>query len=146
MTSTMSLAVTVVKADVAVSAAPAPTVSLRDYQHDFVDKVRIEYRNGHKAVLLVAATGAGKTVGVDGAVLRDVTERRLAGAALDALDPEPLPADHPLWRAPNIIITPHIADESDLPDDNKLSILRENLRRYVAGEKLLSVVGLERGY
>jgi len=47
---------------VARPAAPAPTVSLRDYQHDFVDKVRIEYRNGHKAVLLVAATGAGKTV------------------------------------------------------------------------------------
>jgi phosphoglycerate dehydrogenase-like enzyme len=83
---------------------------------------------------------------VNEALVAALTERRLAGAALDALDPEPLPASHALWRAPNLIITPHIADESDLPDDNKLSILRENLRRYVAGEKLLSVVGLERGY
>jgi DNA repair protein RadD len=44
------------------ATASHPSVDLRSYQHDFVHKVRIEYRNGHKAVLLVAATGAGKTV------------------------------------------------------------------------------------
>ena len=43
-------------------STPAPTVSLRDYQQDFVDRVRIEYRNGHRSVLLVAGTGSGKTV------------------------------------------------------------------------------------
>lgn len=46
-----------------VAAAPAlPVVTLRDYQEDFVHEVRIAYRNGAKSVILVAATGAGKTV------------------------------------------------------------------------------------
>jgi phosphoglycerate dehydrogenase-like enzyme len=71
---------------------------------------------------------------------------RLAGAGLDVTDPEPLPATDPLWKLPNVIITPHVSAMSDLGMEARLAIAQENLRRYVAGEKMLSVVDLERGY
>lgn len=71
---------------------------------------------------------------------------QVGGAGLDVTDPEPLPADHALWRAPNIIITPHVSAESDVGEAARWTILRENLRRYAAGERMLSVVDVERGY
>jgi len=57
-----------------------------------------------------------------------------------------LPADHPLWKAKNVMITPHVANESDLGYDAQLQVVRENLRRYLAGERMLSVVDVKRGY
>ena len=71
---------------------------------------------------------------------------RLAGAGLDVTDPEPLPADSPLWKMSNVIITPHVSAASDLGNAARLAVAAENLRRYVAGERMLSVVDLERGY
>jgi phosphoglycerate dehydrogenase-like enzyme len=70
----------------------------------------------------------------------------IAGAAIDVADPEPLPKDHPLWKAPNLIITPHTSSFSDLRMERFWVVLRENLRRYVAGDKLYSVVDVKRGY
>ena len=71
---------------------------------------------------------------------------RLGGAVLDVTTPEPLPPDHPLWTAPNLIITPHVSPASSLKGANQWSIIKENIRRYAAGEKMLSVVDAERGY
>jgi phosphoglycerate dehydrogenase-like enzyme len=71
---------------------------------------------------------------------------RLGGAGLDVTDPEPLPADSPLWKMPNVIITPHVSAQSDVDDDARFAIVAENLRRYVAGEKMLSVVDVAKGY
>ena len=62
------------------------------------------------------------------------------------MDPEPLPANHPLWKAPNIIITPHISSRSDLPGRQRYVLARENLERYVAGGKMLSEVDLAKEY
>jgi phosphoglycerate dehydrogenase-like enzyme len=70
----------------------------------------------------------------------------LSGAGLDVTEPEPLPADDPLWTMTNVIITPHVSTESDLGQAVRIAITAENLRRYVAGEKMLSVVDLRRGY
>jgi phosphoglycerate dehydrogenase-like enzyme len=70
----------------------------------------------------------------------------IAGAGLDVVDPEPLPPDHPLWKAPNLIITPHISGRSDIQGEGRWILARENLRRYVAGGKLLSEVDLKREY
>lgn len=69
---------------------------------------------------------------------------RLAGAALDVTVPEPLPADDPLWDAPNILITPHVAGQFHLYTvlDNIARIAGENLRRLAAGEPLLNEVPL----
>ena len=70
----------------------------------------------------------------------------LAGAGLDVTDPEPLPSDDPLWTFGNVIITPHVSTVSDLGHAARIAIAAENLRRYVAGEKMLSVVDPGRGY
>jgi phosphoglycerate dehydrogenase-like enzyme len=61
-------------------------------------------------------------------------------------DPEPLPAADPLWKLPNVIITPHVSATSDRLFERVFLLARENLRRYVNGDRLLSVVDVERGY
>ena len=70
----------------------------------------------------------------------------IAGAGLDVVDPEPLPADNPLWHAPHLILTPHISANTALAAQTRDAVLVENLRRYVAGEPMLSVVDITRGY
>ena len=70
----------------------------------------------------------------------------LAGAALDVVDPEPLPRRHPLWRRRNVIITPHVAGNGRLLQERGRVVMRENLRRYVSGEPMLAVVDTRRGY
>jgi len=70
----------------------------------------------------------------------------IAGVGLDVLDPEPLPADHPLWTMPRVIITPHTGGRSDRSLARLWLLVQENMRRYMAGEALLSVVDPKRGY
>ena len=89
--------------------------------------------------------GRGKSVVTDDLV--EVLESgHLGGAALDVTDPEPLPQGHDLWTMPNVIITPHISAGSDAQMNRFWLLVRENLRRYVNGEKMLNVVDLKRGY
>jgi D-2-hydroxyacid dehydrogenase (NADP+) len=64
-------------------------------------------------------------------------EKRLAGAALDVFRERPLPPNHPLWREPKIIITPHIGGMSDIYLDQAYPIVRDNLRLFLAGETAL---------
>ena len=90
-------------------------------------------------------------VGRGGSVVQDdlvaaLRNGRLAGAGLDVTDPEPLPAGHPLYSLPNVILTPHVAADSDLGNAARWAIVRENLRRYAAGEAMLSEVALATGY
>jgi phosphoglycerate dehydrogenase-like enzyme len=75
-----------------------------------------------------------------------LTERRLAGAALDVVDPEPLPAGSPLWHLPGVLITPHVSADTSVTTQQRMALLRENLRRYAAGEPMLAAVDVERGY
>jgi phosphoglycerate dehydrogenase-like enzyme len=70
----------------------------------------------------------------------------IAGAGLDVTDPEPLPPGHPLWSMTNVIVTPHIATSSDFRDQRTVTLVGENLRRYMRGDRVLSVVDLELGY
>jgi phosphoglycerate dehydrogenase-like enzyme len=88
--------------------------------------------------------GRGRTVVTDDLVAA-LESGQIAGAALDVTDPEPLPADHPLWQMDNVIITPHVASR----DSNRVRhmiLLKENLRRFAAGDALLNVVDPELGY
>jgi phosphoglycerate dehydrogenase-like enzyme len=71
---------------------------------------------------------------------------RIAGAGLDVTDPEPLPADSPLWHLPNVLLTPHISGVTPGSDEVRWTLLLDNLRRYVAGEPMLSVVDVGKGY
>lgn len=70
----------------------------------------------------------------------------LGGAALDVFTREPLPADNPLWTLPNVILTPHVGGITPHYDERAMGLFAENLRRYVAGEPLLNVVDLKKGY
>ena len=72
----------------------------------------------------------------------------IAGAAVDVTDPEPLPADDPLWEAKNMIITPHISGGFHLAETKAriLNICCENLKAYSRGEKLRNIVDFSTGY
>jgi phosphoglycerate dehydrogenase-like enzyme len=64
----------------------------------------------------------------------------IAGAALDVFEQEPLPANHPLWRMSNVIVTPHVAGYAPCIAERHLRVLLENLRRFVAGQPLRNIV------
>ena len=83
--------------------------------------------------------GRGKTTRLDDlvAALRSGT---IAGAGLDVFEEEPLPADHPLWDAPNALLTPHTAGFGPYLDDRRQEIIVDNARRFVNGEPLRNVV------
>lgn len=83
--------------------------------------------------------GRGMTVKLDdlNLALRDGV---IAGAALDVFEQEPLPPDHPLWTAPNVLLTPHVAGYGPYVDERRLDILVDNARRFVAGRELRNVV------
>jgi phosphoglycerate dehydrogenase-like enzyme len=83
---------------------------------------------------------------VTAALVDALNQKRIAGAGLDVTDPEPLPPEHPLWSAPNVVITPHVANDSDLGYDAQIAVIEGNLRRYARGERMLSVVDVSRGY
>jgi phosphoglycerate dehydrogenase-like enzyme len=87
----------------------------------------------------------GQIVDTD-ALLAALHGGRLGGAAIDTPPIEPLPADHPLWRAPNTWVTPHISYSSPRTRERMLDIFFENLRRFYHGEPLINVVDKRAGY
>jgi len=89
--------------------------------------------------------GRGGVVDV-AALAQALDDHHLGGAALDVFPEEPLPAASPLWRAPNLILSPHVAGISPHYTQRALRMFTENLRRYSAGEALLNVFDPERGY
>jgi len=81
----------------------------------------------------------GKVVDTD-ALLAELTSGRLR-AGLDVVDPEPLPSDHPLWQAPGLILTPHAAGHVKQAGPRAFALVAKQLRRFVAGDDLVNVVG-----
>lgn len=79
-------------------------------------------------------------------LVKALDEKRLAGAGVDVTDPEPLPKDHPLWKFPNAVITPHIAGRSDQDAGRMVGTIKENLKRFVEGKPLINVVDKRKGY
>ncbi|MCL4859284.1 MAG: D-2-hydroxyacid dehydrogenase [Caldilineaceae bacterium] len=71
---------------------------------------------------------------------------QIAGAGLDVTEKEPLPADSPLWDAPNLILTPHRAGASQHRPRMVFEFFRQNLERYLKGERPLNVVDKRKGY
>jgi phosphoglycerate dehydrogenase-like enzyme len=124
------------EADIVVNALP-----LTDTTRGLFDKAHFDRMKPGSHFINV---GRGKTV-VTADLVAALESGRIAGAGLDVTDPEPLPAAHPLWQMPNVIITPHV---SGFGSDRRLHqmLLRENIRRYLAGDALLNVVDPEKGY
>jgi phosphoglycerate dehydrogenase-like enzyme len=80
------------------------------------------------------------------ALVLHLKEGGMAGAALDVFPEEPLPEKSPLWKLPNVIITPHISGFSPHYDARAVHLFTENLHRYMAGLPLFNRVNLDRGY
>lgn len=75
-----------------------------------------------------------------------LSEKQIAGAALDVFHTEPLPSNHPLWYLDNVFISPHVAGLTPHYSDSAAILFEENLRRYLSGDPLYNVVDKERGY
>jgi phosphoglycerate dehydrogenase-like enzyme len=89
--------------------------------------------------------GRGPLIDQD-ALYQALSTKQLGGAALDVTDPEPLPAQSPLWDLENLIITPHISGASVHYTDRSVAVFAENLRRSIQNEPLLNVVQRSLGY
>jgi phosphoglycerate dehydrogenase-like enzyme len=80
------------------------------------------------------------------ALVSALKDNRIAGAALDVFPEEPLPSDHPLWKLPNVLITPHISGNTPCYDQRALALFSENLQRYLEGASLHNQLNPQRGY
>lgn len=81
---------------------------------------------------------------VQGDLLRALEEERISVAILDVTDPEPLPPEHPFWSHPRVVLTPHIASETQ--PETAVDAVLDNIRRHRRGEPLAGLVDRARGY
>ena len=124
------------EADVVVNALPLTEKTMGLFNEEFFNAVK-------PGVVFVNVARGGSVVQED--LIAALEDGRVAGAGLDVTSPEPLPADHPLWQMDNVLITPHIAWAG--ADRQRVAMLAiENIRRYIAGDRLLNVVDPSRGY
>ena len=121
------------EADVVVLLAPLSVETKGIVDAKFLAQMK-------EGALLINAARGGI---VDTSALIDALNAGRIHAALDVTDPEPLPPDHPLWQAPNVLITPHIAGGTTRWRSRAYRLAGEQLRRYVAGEPLLNVSSRE---
>ena len=123
------------KADHFVIAAPAT-----DATKHIVGEAELAAMQAHSWIVNIAR---GSLIDTDALV---AALDRIGGAALDVTDPEPLPDGHPLWEAPNVLITPHVANPPSAMDRDLAKRVQENVRRFGAGEELEAPVSPENGY
>ncbi|CAN5649764.1 D-2-hydroxyacid dehydrogenase [soil metagenome] len=125
------------QADVVVIAAPLTA----ETQAMFNKEAFAAMKKG--AFLVNVSRGA---IVVQEELIAALESGKLAGACLDVTDPEPLPASSPLWGMRNVVITPHMAADGEVTETREWTLLRENLRRFAAGEPLYNVVDKQAGY
>jgi len=125
------------KADVVVNALPLTPKTTGIFDKAFFEAT--------KSGAIFLSVGRGKsTVTTD--LIAALESGKLYGAGLDVTDPEPLPEDSPLWAMDRVIITPHVSTGGADSVRRMTTIAIENLRRYVAGEPLLNLVDIRKGY
>ena len=95
------------------------------------------------AILINVARG---DVVDEAALIRALQSKQIGGAALDVFEKEPLPADSPLWKLDNVIISPHIAGNTDHYNESAAEVFAQNLERYLTDQDLLNRVDRARGY
>lgn len=123
--------------DVLVVAAPLTTETRR-----LVGAQQLALMKDDAYLIVVSRGGI-----VDEAALAEtLTSGRLAGAALDVVEQEPLPADSPMWNLPRFILTPHLAGASAPKERRVVEIFRDNLVRYQNGDPLINVVDKAKGF
>lgn len=125
------------RADAVVLCAPATPAT-----HHLVDATVLAALPDHAWLVNVAR---GPLVDTD-ALVAALADGTIAGAALDVTDPEPLPADHPLWREPRALISPHTANPKAPLQEALAARIRDNVARLREGRELLGVIDVARGY
>ncbi len=95
------------------------------------------------AVLINVARG---DVVDEAALIKALQAKQIGGAALDVFEQEPLPAESPLWKLDNVIISPHIAGNTDHYNESAADVFAQNLERYLTGQEMLNRVDRRRGY
>lgn len=125
------------RADHFVIAAPAT-----DGTRHLVGAEELAQMRPHTWIVNIAR---GSLIDPD-ALVTTLREERIGGAALDVTEPEPLPDDHPLWGEPRALITPHVANPQQTMDRDLAKRVRENVKRFAAGEELLAPVDRDDGY
>ncbi len=100
-----------------------------------------------KPSAIVMNVGRGPVID-EAALIRALQDKKIAGAALDVFEQEPLSPDSPLWDMENVLISPHCTDRTRDPDwlDLTMQCFLDNFRRYVKGEPLMNVVDKKAGY
>ncbi len=117
-------------------------VPLFDQTRHLIGAAELAHMQPHALLINIGRGGL-----IDQAALLDaLQQKRIGGAVLDVTEPEPLPADHPLWHQENVIITPHMAGHSPNHFDNVVELFAENIRRYRIGEPLYNLVERGLGY
>jgi D-3-phosphoglycerate dehydrogenase len=124
-------------ADYVVLAAPATEQTRR-----LVDAPALAAMQADAWIVNVARGSLVDTA----ALVTALEEGRIGGAALDVTDPEPLPDGHPLWRLPNVIITPHVANPIPSRLARLADLVAANVRRFIDGEEPLGKIDLAAGY
>ena len=124
------------KADVIVNALPLTPSTSGIFDAEFFAAA--------KPGALFISVGRGKSTVTEDLVAA-LKNGQIRGAGLDVTDPEPLPADHPLWQMDNVLITPHMSGSASNTARHQ-AVAQENLRRFLNGDALLNVVDPERGY
>ena len=129
------------KADILVGTLPQTQETMR-----LLDACRLSLLNPDAILLNL---GRGSLIDLD-ALAERLQSGHLFGAALDVTSPEPLPKDHPLWKTPNCILTPHASGGSfghlKATEEKICEICRENLKRYLSGDPLLNEIDFATGY
>jgi len=100
-----------------------------------------------KPSAIVINVGRGPVI-EEAALIRALKAKKVAAAALDVFEVEPLPTDHVFWEMENVLISPHCADRTHDPDWLDLSMMCfvENFKRYVNGQELMNLVDKKAGY
>lgn len=125
------------KADFVIVSTP-----LTPETHGLLDRRRLDLLKPDAVLVNIARSPI-----VDYDVLRDkLTKGELAGAVLDVFDPEPVPADSPLWDTPNLVITPHITCDDPRYVDQLFDRWFQNFERFLAGKRLKNLVDRKLGY
>jgi glyoxylate/hydroxypyruvate reductase A len=123
------------EADFLVLILPATKETSGMFNHDV-------FQNMKPSSILINV-GRGALIN-DAALIEVLRHNKIAGAILDVFTQEPLPKEHPFWKLPNCIITPHIGGPS-LPADITNCFIN-NFNRYIAGQQLLGLIDREKGY
>jgi phosphoglycerate dehydrogenase-like enzyme len=110
--------------------------------HGLIGKKELELM---KPTAIIMNVGRGPIIKQD-ELIEALRENVIGGAALDVTDPEPLPADSPLWDMENVIITPHSTPASNRVPLRMIELFIDNLRAYLNNQPLRNMVDLSKGY